>query len=274
MARIPLGIETDSPKNYQSRLNNREKKVAEAVREDVNIEDVFDSPMVVSGFLDSGLLADSTLAAGEVLAMQTRSAHYTCNVQSVNGTVVNTVPTVVSTGLELEIAAATNSVIGWELSPGSTHVNSYAGQTIGSLAGGKDVFFEVKMTCTTIANVNEFIVGWRKSAVAIAEFDDYTDFAALRIDASADVQAETILNNAGALTADTTINAADATQIILRIEIDQAGRARFIVDGVDRSSVIAKYTFDSGDVVIPFIHLKTDTGDPVVVINSLKCGTM
>ena len=271
MAKIPLGIETDNPGNYNTKHNNREKKLLETAREDTNIEDTFDSPMVMSSCLDTGLQTDTALAALDVFAMQSRKAHYTVNVQSVNGTVINTAPTTVATGLELEVAAATNSVLGWEISPGTTFTSSYAAQTIGSLAGAKDVFFEVAATITTAANSEEFIVGWRKSAPAIAEFDDYTDFAALRIDASADVQIETILNNAGELTTDTSVNMTGGTQITLRVEINQAGLATFLVNGTAYASS-APFTFDSGDVVIPFIHLIT-TADPVCIINSLKCGT-
>ena len=36
MARIPLGIETDAAGNYQTRLNKREKKVLETLRQRVN----------------------------------------------------------------------------------------------------------------------------------------------------------------------------------------------------------------------------------------------
>ena len=271
MAKIPLGIESDAPGSYQTRLNKREKKVVEAAREDTNIEETFDSPMVMSSCLDTGLQTDTALAALDVFSMQSRSAHYTVNVQSVNGTVINTAPTVIATGLELEVAAATNSVLGWEISPGTTFTSSYAGQTIGSFAEAKDVFFEVATTITTAANSEEYIVGWRKSAPAIAEFDDYLDFAALRVDASADIQIETILNNAGATTDDTLINMTGGVQFTLRVEVSNAGLARFFVDGVEKTSLAAGFNFDSGDVIIPFIHLIT-TADPVCVVNSLKCG--
>jgi len=274
MTRNAIGIETDNPGNYNTKHNNREKKLLETAREDTNIEESFDSPAVISAFYDTGLLQDSALAALDVFSMQTRSAHYTVNVQSVNGTVINTTPTVTATGLELEVAAATNSVLGWEISPGTTFTTSYAGKTIGSFPGGKDVFFEVVATITTAANSEEFIVGWRKSAPAIAEFDDYTDFAALRVDASADIQMETILNDAAAATDDTAINMTGGTQFTLRVELTNSGKSRFIVNGTDYSSLVAApLTLDSGDVFIPFIHLIT-TADPVCIINSMKCGTM
>jgi len=276
MAKNILGIETDSPGNYNRKHNTREKKLIETIREDSNLEDPLTSPVVTGAVnLKDGvdlLLIDATLAALDIVGFSSGKTNYTANVQSVNGTVVNTFPATVATGLELTVTdGAANGVLGWEISPGGFLANSPHGVTVGSFADTtKDYYFEVKMTASTVTSINEFIVGFRSSAVPIAEFDDYLDFAALRIDASGNVQMESILNNAGADTTDTTVNAADDTQIILRIEVTNAGNARFIVNGTEYTHDTAM-VFDA-DTIIPFIHLITDTGDPVVIINNLEVG--
>ena len=278
---ITLGIETDDPKNYQSKLNNREKKLAEAIREDINLEDAFDSPLVISAVnLNAGqdpdqLLLTSTLAAGDEFAFSTRKGQYHAHVQSVNGTVVNTFPRNVATGMELQVTdGATNGILGWEIVPGAIHANSYLANTIGSFAAGtdKDWYIECAMTPTDISDVNEFAVGFRNDGAFQADMDDYTDCASLRIDSSGDVQISTILNNAATSDTDTTINAADATQITLRIEVKQGGSCKFLVNGTQ--SAVASFTFDDADDIIPFIYLITDTDDPEVIINNLEVGYM
>jgi hypothetical protein len=271
---ITLGIETDNPGNYQTKPNKREKKIIEAVREDVNLEDTFDSPVVISATNQSdGLLLDSTLAAGDEIALSTRKANYTAHVQSVNGTVVNTFPVATATGLELKVTAnASSGVLGWELVPGSIFANSANAITVGSLADGdsKDWYIEAQVTATDISDVSELAVGIRNDGAFQADMDDYTDVASLRIDSSGDVQISTILNNGATSDTDTTINAADATQIILRVEIKQNGNCRFIINGTESS--VATFTADSGDVLIPFIYLITANDDPAVIINSLEVG--
>jgi len=280
MAKNVVGIETDNPGNYNTKHNNREKKLMETIRENTNLEDTFTSPIVISAAnLKDGspdfLLLDSTLAALDILSFSTGEAQYTCNVQSVNGTVINTFPAQRATGLELVVTdGAADGVLGWEISPGGFFANSKHGHTVGSLLKGadKDVFVEVAMTCTTATSIEEFVVGFRSAATPIAEFDDYLDFAALRIDTSQNVQMESILNNAGADTTDTTVNLADATQITLRIEVTNAGNARFLVNGTEYTHDTAM-VFDA-DTIIPFVHLITSTGDPVCILNSFKCGYM
>jgi hypothetical protein len=279
--RVVLGIETDDPGNYQSRMNNREKKLIEAVREDTNLEDTFDSPLVISATnLNAGqdpdqLLLTTTLAAGDEFAFSTRKGSYHAHVQSVNGTVVNTFPRNVATGMELQVTdGAVNGVLGWEVVPGAIHNNSYLSVTIGSFEAGtdKDYYIECKVTATDISDVNEFAVGFRNDGAFAADMDDYTDLASLRIDASGDVQISTILNNAATSDTDTTVNAADATQIILRVEVQQNGICRFIVDGTQ--STVATFTFDDADDIVPFMYLISDTDDPEVIVNSLEVGYM
>jgi hypothetical protein len=281
MARNVVGIESSVPKNYPQKFNKREKKIIEAIKDDTNLVDSFDGPLVISsvnanaGQDPDALLLSATLAAGDEFAFMTRKGVYLAHVQSVNGTVVNTFPRQVATGLELQVTdGATNGVLGWEIVPGGILSGSRHAYTIGSLPGGTDrgIYFEVTVTATTIARVNELIVGFRNDGAFLAEFDDYTDFAALRIDASADVQIETILNDAGAATTDSTINAADATAITLRVEVQNNGDAAFLINGTQTR--LASYTFDDADEIIPFVHLISDTDDPEVIISNLECGTI
>lgn len=273
---ITLGIETDDPKNYQSKLNNREKKVVEAAREDKNIEDTFGSAVTISAVNQSGgLLLTSTLAAGDEFALSTGKAQYTAHVQSVNGTVVNTFPVATAAGLELKVTgSATNGVLGWELVPNSIFSNSDSAYTIGSLAEGlgKKIFVEAQLTATDISDVNEWAVGFRKVEAFQADMDAYDELASLRIDASGDVQISTILNNGATSDTDTTINAADATSITLRVEADNNGKCIFKINGTETS--VANFSFDAAEVVMPFIYLITDTDDPVAVVESFKCGYM
>lgn len=270
---ITLGIETDDPKNYQQKLNNREKKLAEAVREDQNLEDSFEQALVVSN-MDN---ADGTVytgAAGEECSFHSGKAVYEFHQAAVASAAVVT-PFRSADGLELKPVAAADAI---EVGNGISS-SSRAAYTVGSFAAGADkkIFFEAVIKIDDISDVSELAMGWRKAEAYQAAVDDYDEMASWNIGADADGQVEihTILNGGATSETDTTLaDWADAGEHTLRIEVDNTGLCKFLYDGAAPTVDVTGFSFDSGEVLVPFVFLDTETGDPGVSISSWKVGYM
>lgn len=130
----------------------------------------------------------------------------------------------------------------------------------GILAGGKHAYtigtdgpfkMRVKFKIEDVSGTDDCAIGFRKAAAYTANFDDYTDAATLNV-ISGDIKIETILNNAATTTTDTTDNWADAATHTLEVIVTDAGVVTYLIDGV-APTVTAAFTFDNGDVVVPFM---------------------
>ena len=138
-----------------------------------------------------------------------------------------------------------------------------------------------------VTDVSELAFGLRTATAYQAAVNSYDTYATFNIGGAADgqIDIETELNGAGLATTDTTEpDVADGEALRLRIEIDNAGVAKFLISQTAADSaaaallslaepaVTATFIFDDGDVVIPFVFLDTEAGDPGVSISSWKCG--
>ena len=280
--KIVLGIETNDAKNYQRRLNARETKLAEAVREDNNIEETFEQALIISN-MDN---ADGTVytgAAGEELGFSTGKNAFECHQAAVATPAVVT-PFQSVDGLELKPVAAADAL---EITNGITAL-SKAAYTVGSFDDvDKKIFFEINVNIDDITDVSEISFGLRTAVAYQAAVNSYDTYATFNIGGAADgrIDIETELNGAGLATTDTTEpDIADGEAIRLRIEMDNAGVCKFLLSQTAADStaaallalaepaITATFTFDSGDVVIPFVFLDTETGDPGVSISSWTVG--
>jgi hypothetical protein len=265
-----LGQETDTIKNYQRKLNQREKKLAEAILYSENIDDDFSSALVVSNFDN----ADGTIytgAAGEELGFHSGRAAYEIH-QAAVATPAVVAPYQSADGLELKPVAAADAL---EISNGIT-ANSKAAHVIGSLLAtdDKEIYFKAKIKIDDISDVTELSMGWRKAEAYQAAVDDYDELASFNIGQDGDGQIEihTILNGAATSETDTTeTDWGDGDEKTLEIRIKNNGSCTFLIDGA-APTVTAAFTFDAGEVVVPFIFLDTETGDPQVSISEWKIG--
>lgn len=266
--RIALGIETDDPKNYQSRLNSREKKLAEAVREDNNIEETFPQALVVSN-MDNADGSVYTGAAGEELGFHTGKNAFECHQAAVATPAVVT-PFQSSDGLEVKPVAAADAL---EITNGILST-SKAAYTCDSFLGNKTVYFEATIKIDDITDVSELAFGFRTAEAYQAAVNSYDTYATFNIGGQADgrVDIETELNGAGLATTDTTLTDwADAGEHTLRIEVSGDRTCKFFYDGSE-PTVTANFTFDAADVIIPFLFLDTETGDPGVSVSAWNIG--
>lgn len=269
-----LGLETEVAGDYPVKHNARERKLAETIREDKNIVDTFQQALVVgSTNNDTGAAIDFSAAptAGMELGLSSGKASYEMHISAINGTAVWTLPHVSADGLELNVDDdVTNGITSVELTNGVT-ARSKAAMTVGTDA---PFFLEATIKIDDISDLTEMFFGWRKAEAYQVDPESYDEMASFNIGKDADGQIEihTILNNGTTAETDTTeTDWANAGEHTLRIEVDAAGRCKFLLDGAE-PAVSASFTFDDGEVIVPFLQILAETGDPGISISSWKCG--
>jgi len=152
----------------------------------------------------------------------------------------------------LNVARDLTADDGTEITQGVTARNKSA-VTVGT----DKAYCELELTLTDVSGTDDCLFGFRKVEAYQAAVDDYDEMAAFNI-VSGDIKTETILNNGTTTTTDTTDDWADGETKVLRLEIDGAGRVTYKVDGAE-PTVVAAFTFDTGEVVMPFFYMIHDT---------------
>jgi hypothetical protein len=145
-----------------------------------------------------------------------------------------------------------------ELTHGTTARSDQA-RTVGT---SPSCYLEATLKIDDISAVTELWFGWRKAEAYQADPDSYDEAACLNIGLGADgrINITTILNNAATSTTNTSVTAlVDGDSVTLRVEVLKTGWCRFWVNGTE--STAATFKFDSGEVIVPFLHLDGETGD-------------
>lgn len=280
--KIALGIETDDPKNYQTKLNNREKKVVETAREDNNIVETFPNAFSMAHINN----VDGTVytgAAGEEIGFYTGKNAFECHQAAVATPAVIT-PFQSAEGLEVNPVGVADAL---EITNGTTDL-SKAAYTVGSFDdNSKTIFFEANINIDDISSVTELAVGFRKTEAYQAAVNSYNTYATFNIGGAAAgrIDIETELNGAGLATTDTTeADVADGEALRLRIEVTNGGVCKFFLSQTASDSaaaalltlaeptVTATFTFDDTDVIIPFLFLDCETADPGVSVSRWEVG--
>jgi len=269
MTRIALGIESDAAGEFPTRLNKRERKVLDTLRKETNITDTFEQAFVVSN-IDNADGSAYTGATGEEVGFSTGRNSFECHQAAVNAAAVVT-PFQSADGLEVKPVAGADAL---EVGNGISS-KSKAAYVVGSLPSSSPVFFEAVIKIDDISDVTELGFGFRKAEAYQAAVDNYDEMASFNIGQDADGQIEihTILNGAATAETDTTeTDWADTEEKTLRIEVANDGTCTFSIDG-SAPTITASFTFDSGEVIVPFLFLDTETGDPGVSVSSWEVGS-
>ena len=126
---------------------------------------------------------------------------------------------------------------------------------------GTDAAFRVDMK-VKIPDVSDYdvaAVGFRKQAAFTAAIEadgelitDYTDIACLNVNLG-NIDTNTRINSATGTATDTTDDWADDAAKTLSVLVSAAGVVTFEIDGAAPTVNTNTLTFDSGDVVIPFM---------------------
>jgi len=286
MARIPLGITSDAPGNYQTRLNNREKKVLETLREERNVNLTFKNQPVYSSMTAAGTVVPTEATAADVIPMTLdgESAELHLSVVETTGTALYACPNVASANtLSCPLDAdVTDGPTAQEITFGVTS-GSKCAYTVGSFPQAKTIMLEATIAVADVSDLDQFFFGWRKAEAYQAEPDNYDEMAAFHVGetgATVDdgyISIATILNGAATTYTPTTeTDWADTGSHTLKIEVDNDGTCRFYYDGAEPTAT-ATFSFDSGEVIVPFFFYEntsgSTTGDPTITVSALKCGT-
>lgn len=175
-------------------------------------------------------------------------------------------PYVSSDGLELTVSSAGDAL---EITNGTT---SRARQTF--TVGQANFYFKTTFKIDDISDVTELFAGLRKVEAYQADPDNYDEMAAFNIGKDADGQLEihTILNGASPSETDTTeTDWANGGEHTLQINVDRDGTCTFRYDN-EEPTVTATFKFDDGEVLMPFLHMNTETGDPGTSISLWEAG--
>jgi hypothetical protein len=172
-----------------------------------------------------------------------------------------TAPAYTATGLQLDLDAADN-----EGAEYSAPVDAVSGK---EFIVGRDEFSLIfKASIADVSDTDDCVIGFRKKEAYQPAVDNYDEMAAFNVNAG-DIFISTILNNAATVDTDTTKNWADTETHELEIRISKDRTTKFLVDGVDVTSVQATaFKFDANEVVIPFVYvLNAAASAPAVVVS-------
>jgi len=162
------------------------------------------------------------------------------------GTQTILAPSLAAGGLDIamDVAAADDGV---EISQGIT-ARSRSAFVIGTDA----FYFKATFYLTDISGTDDCAVGFRTAEAYQAAIDDYNNMAALNVISGA-IYIETIDDNAGTTSTDTTDTWGDTEAHVLAVYVDVNGIVTYKIDGA-APTVTAAFTWDTTDTVVPFFY--------------------
>jgi hypothetical protein len=124
---------------------------------------------------------------------------------------------------------------------------------------GEDGAFHARMKVTIedVSGTDDFVFGFRKAEAYQAAVDDYDEMAALQIVSTA-INNHSILNGGATDNTDTTDTVADTVAFTLEVRVSAAGVVTYLIDGA-APTVATAFTFDDGEVVVPFLFVLNHT---------------
>ena len=220
---------------------------------------------IVGEFFDSPTLFQGAAGAVPTTTGQNKIAtEYGQLVYNQIGTQTITVPTPANNGLNLDQDATDTE--GAEYTPS---LLTACPKEFKVGASGISVLARLTVTDHTDATV---VIGLRKKAAHAADFNNYTDLAAIGFIGDL-VYTWGILNNAATVATNTTVVPADGASETFEIRVDGSG----IVTALYNSVVYPVYSvgttplvLDAGDILIPTVRaVNVGGGDPDVIISEL-----
>ena len=119
-----------------------------------------------------------------------------------------------------------------------------------------------------MAGTDDCAFGFRKAEAYQTNLDDYDEMAVLNV-ISGNITIETILNAGSTTSTDTTDNWADAATHELKVMVAADGTVTYAIDGAD-PTVTAAFSFDAGEVVIPFMFFLQANASQTGAVNLVE----
>ena len=126
---------------------------------------------------------------------------------------------------------------------------------------------EMEFSIATVAGTDVGNFGFRKVEALQADLHDYDEMAGL-FPISGDIKIQTVINNAATVTTDTTENWADGEVHSLKVIVAKSGAVTYEIDG-HAPSTTAAFTFDSGDVLVPYLLVQGTNQNSAIYLKSL-----
>jgi hypothetical protein len=256
------GSATTNAAGFAAALKQIEKVVYGQFSNDPSaIVDMFDSRIVFTNLAGTAV-PDGVADTGQQMITADNTYVYT-NI----GTQTIIAPTMVATGLELDMDLTNTE--GLEITP------SLLANTTKSFVVGKTSFsIRAELTAADVTD-GAYLIGFRKLAAYAADFNNYTDLAAigtLAADSDAIVSVG-ILNNAATRSVDPSIEFLDATTVAFEVRVDEGGNVTAFVNDVSiaiESAASTPLVLDAGDEMIPFVRgVNVGGGTPDAVVSKL-----
>lgn len=178
-------------------------------------------------------------------------------------------PTMTANGFDIAMDLTANE--GLEITPSILGRSATGGNKQTFIIDTDAFYLKVKIYMTDVSGTDDLLVGFRKVEAFQAAVNTYTDYAALKLQGG-DIYIESDLNGGAAASDDTTDNWGDTTAVTLGILVDVTGAVTYTIDGSAPTSTQA-FTFDTTDVVTPFIYMIHDTDiAEATYLQSWECG--
>lgn len=204
----------------------------------------------------TGGVAAVTINTTNIWTFPQWGAYFECYNTTVATNIAPALSTTAGRGLNVDnVGAAVSKTI--EITEGNSVQTKNAFVTNTSAA----FYVQASVNVTTTANVNLFIVGFRKQqAYQATVITGYTDYACIGIaGTSAKIQLKTQKTSGGETLTDTTNTVSATTTVTFKVLVSSAGVVTYTINGSAPSST-ASYTFTTGLTVIPFIVYQTPAG--------------
>lgn len=202
----------------------------------------------------------------------------------VEGTIPATDANGTVAGLNLQGDAATADNTGIEMIIGGTQFGGHAACTIGTHA----MVFDATFHSVDFTDQDAVTIGFRKieefetghGAVLAAATGDplYTDFVAFGVQSADDVQIASALNDGDRTYTDTTEATAGTGNHRFKVNVSKTGVVTYEHIGASvfgagtlaAPATTAAFTFDDGDVVVPYLVIQNTNQDSAILLKSIK----
>jgi hypothetical protein len=208
------------------------------------------------GSIGPAVQNDGTVASGTAGETNLVSIDGVLYSYFVIGTQTSLVPLMSTTGVDF-LLTDTNAQ-GFALSPFS---NSLASPLLYTVGTSPPFFIDCTIDVTDWSGTT-FMVGFHGGAATMqahqGAFLDYTDKATIGnlTGGAVDVQTSTAVNNNADINTDTLIDLIDSDVARFRVNVSAAGAVTYNMwrNGVAQTLTTVAYSFDTGDVVTPFVY--------------------
>lgn len=249
MAVNKLGIVTDAATSLHNRHSQAEKKLAETIKQDKNISVSFKNHPVVSANDVTGV----AYAGGDAKTVPIIIDQEHFELRTIGAKTIKS-PVWTSTGLDVSLDLTDDE--GAELTNGIASVCKGA-WTVGQ----QKLIAKASVTVADVSGTDDCAFGWRKAEAYQAAIDNYDEMACLNI-ISGDIKAETIINNAATSTSSALSTLSDGGTVELKLIVNIDGSVEFYIDDVKKS---VTFSFDSGEVIVPFFYYLHATTSPGLI---------